>query len=1344
MAAVSRTLFAGLLLWALAPSLHAARTPVVPVPSDRWGTLQPAGILGDSTRFEGHSEPVRGNVREYHDLDVENGFLFVATGQGMAIFNLLANPLPAMPASYIYGYFDGSGAFPVWQHSDKDWYIKEIDAPSGFDGLVALSMEEQGFGVINTTVKGAPVVAYQGEVDVSKVYAFTSGGTHYAYALARSGGKIHRFSLSAAAGMNRCVESPPAVSCPGVYLGEVAAFGSGNRGFQGVGTFIATARMGATGATRIYSIADPALPALRLEIPGGTLGAVLWQQGASYYLARLTVGGQITIHDLSCLSGATCTGAPILATFNAGTPQDYLTLSMDGGRPYLYVGNDDLSTCSSQREYLYDLANPAAPVELTPKVHPGGYWGWYYMSCPTGFNLIGPRRGKVYNGILYRAAYNLLDAHRLQTGPAPARVDGVTVTPPSPKICQPVTFTASGIFGTPPVVTTWSLESGGIPVPGVGSSSGTLLWQTTASTPPGSYKATVTVANALGTASKSAVVTVLALPALPAAGSFTPTTDLFSGSAVPFHANVAGATAWNWDFDGDGVFDEAAWTSDPETGPNPTHTYMTPGPRQVRVKVRNCANPAGVVSAPVTVNIAGGKIVVNGSDFGQPGQALQFSGVGVDGCTPPAAGGWTWTAPGGAISGQPGGTVTISWSTLGEKTVTAKSSACPGLTGSRKVRINPPLKACFSASPPLKLATQQVSFDAACTVGNPSGFAWELGDGTPLGSGAQTSHTYANPGTYQVTLSVIRAGSDCPPAPFCESSRSELIEVLPVKPPLVARFTANAECTTETECGAVTGQTVIFTDESTDQSEGEPSSRVWDFGDGSTAAPAVTAAGPTASHTFTRPGVFPVKLTVGRDGTFATASKTFTVTRSAAAVVVPWVARSRGTTVQTSDLFVYNPGPAPMTVSLELRRRGLPEANPPRVLRAIAPGATLFAADCVKTLFGREESTSGFILVVPAAGSPQPVALSQQTSGAASSIYGLAVPGVPLGVPLVLAGSGLQLIGMNDTSARTSFFGITNPNDVPATYRLRFFNAAGQAIGAPGTDLVLSRFGQRQFQLADIRQLGISNQEDYRVVVESTSGPLLPYGVGVWSSTGDPGLAGQGPGGMGRAWLIGVSNKPGADRKAWKTDLVLANTTAEPLAVSLSFTPLGAAGTPTAPLRVTLTPGTTQRLADVLKKQWGLSSAGVLTLESDPAGGPLPAAFAESFRSPLGGKRFGHSMTALREGDAAGEGRIHTLAGLRQSAESSTTVWVLNAGAVTGEYDAIYRDLDGAELGRISVRLPPGRVRQLSPTQHPLPEGGPAGVFTVEIRVRTGKVLAAAQTVSSATGDSIYMPGVTP
>jgi PKD repeat protein len=1333
MTSVSRALllFAGLGLLVPLSDAGAAGTPAQPVPSDRWGTLQPAGILGDSTRFEGHTEPVRGNVREYHDVDVENGFLFAATGQGLAIFNLQTNPLPGFPVSYIYGYFDGSGAFPVWQHSDKDWYIKEVDAPAGVDGVVALGMEEQGFAVINTVNKGAPVVAYQGTLDVSRVYAFTSGATSYAYALERSGGRIHRFSLSAAAGMTKCVEAPPAVSCPGVYLKEVPVFGAGNRDIEGVGSFVVISRVGATGGARIYSIADPANPVTRLEIPGATSSAVLWQQGTSWFLARLAQAGQISIHDVSCIGTGSCSGAPpALVTLVPATPQLYLKLSLDGGRPYIYVGNDDLGSCAPQREYLYDLSNPASPVELTPKVHPDGYWGWYYMNCPTGFNLIGPRRAKVYNGILYRAAYNLLDAHRLLTGPLPARVDAVAASPPDPKVCQPVVFTAVNAMGTLPLTYAWTLETGGTTMPGVGSTTGTLAWSTTAATPPGAYKATVTVTNALGTDTKSAAVTLSALPALPAAGSFTPTAEPFTGSSVPFHVSVAGATAWNWDFDGDGVFNEADWTSDPQAGPNPVFTYSTPGARQVRVKVRNCLSLAGVASAAVMVTVAGGRIVINGPDFGQPGQALQFSGVGIDGCSAPADSGWTWTAPGGTLSGQPGGTLTVSWPTLGNKTVTAKNAACAGISGSRPVRINPKLEACFSSSPPLKLAAQPVSFDAGCTVGSPSSFSWDFGDHAPVASGAQVSHTYGGPGTYQVILIVTRPGNDCPPAPFCESSRSDLVEVRPVKPPLVAKLAASAE-------EALAGQPVTFTD----QSDGEPTSFTWDFGDGA------TGTGASVTHAFAGAGSFTVKLTVGRDGETATASKTITVIQPASPVVVPWVARSLGTSgtsgtsgtaLQTSDLYVHNPGAAPMTVTLEFRRRGLPETDPPRVVRTVAPGATLYAADCVKSLFGRDESLSGFVLATPAAGSPQPVVTSFQTSGTGGSAFGLAVQGVPL-----TSTPGLHLVGLNDGSKRTAFFGITNPNDAPATYRLRFFDKAGQAIGAGSADLTLSRFGQRQFQLAEIRsQLGVKDKDDYRVVVESGAAGLFPFGVNAWSSTGDLSLSAGAPRSGSRLFVIGASNRPGADGSAWKTDLVLANPTAQAVPVTLTFVPIGVAATPTAASGVSVAPGETQRLADVLDSRWSLrNNVGVLTIAG--TGTALPSALGESYRSPLLGKRYGHALPAMAEEDAAAAGQAQSLAGLRQDANTRTTVWVLNPGPDTGEYDVVYLGLDGAEMGRIAVRLGGGRVRQLSPPQHPLPEAGAPDGFTVEVRVRAGKALAAAQVVSAGSGDSAYLTGIT-
>jgi len=68
-------------------------------------------------------------------------------------------------------------------------------------------------------------------------------------------------------------------------------------------------------------------------------------------------------------------------------------------------------------------------------------------------------------------------------------------------------------------------------------------------------------------------------------------------------------------------------------------------------------------------------------------------------------------------------------------------------------------------------------------------------------------------------------------------------------------------------------------------------------------------------------------------------------------VVLPWIAQTRGALVQSSDLYVHNPTANPMNVTLEFRKRGLPDTNPPRVSKTIASGATLYVADVLRELF---------------------------------------------------------------------------------------------------------------------------------------------------------------------------------------------------------------------------------------------------------------------------------------------------------------------------------------------------------------------------------------------------------
>jgi PKD repeat protein len=120
--------------------------------------------------------------------------------------------------------------------------------------------------------------------------------------------------------------------------------------------------------------------------------------------------------------------------------------------------------------------------------------------------------------------------------------------------------------------------------------------------------------------------------------------------------------------------------------------------------------------------------------------------------------------------------------------------------------------------------------------GTIAGYAWDFGDGS-TGTGAQPSHTYAAPGTFQVKLTVTddRSGTN---------AVTQSVTIVPNQPP-VAAFTVTADHLAL----AVDGAT------STDP-DGTIAGYAWDFGDGS------TGTGPTASHTYGAAGTFQVKLTV--------------------------------------------------------------------------------------------------------------------------------------------------------------------------------------------------------------------------------------------------------------------------------------------------------------------------------------------------------------------------------------------------------------------------------------------------------------------------------------------------
>jgi PKD repeat protein len=192
---------------------------------------------------------------------------------------------------------------------------------------------------------------------------------------------------------------------------------------------------------------------------------------------------------------------------------------------------------------------------------------------------------------------------------------------------------------------------------------------------------------------------------------------------------------------------------------------------------------------------------------------------------------------------------------------TAKSATTwPGITVTVSLPTpgasNP--QAIFSITPNPPLLGRPFTADARQSYDRPStgriaSYSWTWSDGTPASSGQVVSHTYTQPGTYTITLTVADTET-----PANMNSRAFVVVVAgddePVEPgsqnrPPVAGFTITPPR------GSVGGEVTLDARTSSDP-DGDALMFEWSFGDGS------TGTGSLARHTYTRPGSYLIRLTV--------------------------------------------------------------------------------------------------------------------------------------------------------------------------------------------------------------------------------------------------------------------------------------------------------------------------------------------------------------------------------------------------------------------------------------------------------------------------------------------------
>ncbi|MGQ9582868.1 MAG: PKD domain-containing protein [Thermoplasmatota archaeon] len=221
---------------------------------------------------------------------------------------------------------------------------------------------------------------------------------------------------------------------------------------------------------------------------------------------------------------------------------------------------------------------------------------------------------------------------------------------------------------------------------------------------------------------------------------------------------------------------------------------------------------------------------------------------------------------------EPGGraVVSVEWATLPGRHVVSAVADAGGEIGegdegnnalSMDLYVNARPVALLTAEPGEAGAWEWVEFSGARSLddGAVARFLFDFGDGETSGwlADPSTSHCYGRRGSYRARLMVMDdAGAES------DWSPDAVVKVLNSPP----------EAALEASARVGTVRTLFrFTSRSLDP-DGEIREQLWSFGDGA------TAAGPCASHTYSRKGVFTVVLTVtDEEGASSSASLNLSV-----------------------------------------------------------------------------------------------------------------------------------------------------------------------------------------------------------------------------------------------------------------------------------------------------------------------------------------------------------------------------------------------------------------------------------------------------------------------------------
>lgn len=306
--------------------------------------------------------------------------------------------------------------------------------------------------------------------------------------------------------------------------------------------------------------------------------------------------------------------------------------------------------------------------------------------------------------------------------------------------------------------------------------------------------------------------------------------------------NSQGANSWSWDF-GNGL------TSSQQ---NPSVTYDRLGPFNIRLTANNAAGCSSTTSQ--YADLVRPVVSIRASvPQGCVGLTTRFT---ASITTSDEIASYEWNFGDGSPTSAEASPV-HTYTGEGAYPVTLNYTTKNGCKGIASLDANNPIRTYTKPKPdfsspeaPQVCGNNTVHFNSTTDVGN--GWKWDFGDNTAAGTSRNPTHSYKNPGSYTVSLTVSNYA--------CSETITKVDYITAVNP--FPRFSMQ-----QIDCG---NRTEMKFD---DRSIGTISNWKWNWGDGQETS--YTSKKNNVAHNYEKIGTYKVKLTVS-DGT-CTSSDSMTI-----------------------------------------------------------------------------------------------------------------------------------------------------------------------------------------------------------------------------------------------------------------------------------------------------------------------------------------------------------------------------------------------------------------------------------------------------------------------------------